>query len=460
MIRQAKGIFGSARIVLLAGLIACASAAGFGPAHAQDDIAPPQDDTVSDPLNLPQSVTLLGKEDPNLRKATAVVNGFVITGTDIDQRVAIVVDANKDAKISAEDMQRLREQVVRNLIDETLEIQAAKTDDVAPKPDEISDQFNRVAGQNGRTPEQLAAYLTSIGSSKASLLRQIEGELAWRKLLQRNVTPFINVSEGEVNELMDRLKASKGTDEYRVGEIYLSATTETQQAVLDNAKRIVDQLKQGGNFAAYARQFSEASTAAVGGDLGWIRLPQLPSELANAVSQLQPGQLIGPVQVPGGFSIVYLIDRRQVLTSDPRDAVLSLKQISITFPQGTTDAQASGRINEFTAKVKEIRGCGDAEAVAGSIGAEVVSNDQIAARALPDALQGVLLNLQVGQATPPFGSVADGVRVLMLCGRDDPKVDATPNFDELMGQLEDDRINKRAQRYLRDLRRDAIIEYN
>jgi peptidyl-prolyl cis-trans isomerase SurA len=48
----------------------------------------------------------------------------------------------------------------------------------------------------------------------------------------------------------------------------------------------------------------------------------------------------------------------------------------------------------------------------------------------------------------------------MLCGRDDPQIDNGPNFDQLMAQLEDDRINKRAQRYLRDLRNDAYIEYN
>jgi peptidyl-prolyl cis-trans isomerase SurA len=48
----------------------------------------------------------------------------------------------------------------------------------------------------------------------------------------------------------------------------------------------------------------------------------------------------------------------------------------------------------------------------------------------------------------------------MLCGRDDPKEAGTPSFDDLMSQLEDDRINKRAQRYLRDLRNDAVIEYN
>ena len=48
----------------------------------------------------------------------------------------------------------------------------------------------------------------------------------------------------------------------------------------------------------------------------------------------------------------------------------------------------------------------------------------------------------------------------MLCGRDDPQADTGPSFDQMMSQLEDDRVNKRAQAYLRDLRRDAVIDYN
>ena len=75
-------------------------------------------------------------------------------------------------------------------------------------------------------------------------------------------------------------------------------------------------------------------------------------------------------------------------------------------------------------------------------------------------LQQAVLNLSLGETSPPFGSLDDGVRVLMLCGRDDSQIDSGPSFDQLMAQMEDDRINKRAQMYLRDLRRDAIIEYN
>jgi len=173
-----------------------------------------------------------------------------------------------------------------------------------------------------------------------------------------------------------------------------------------------------------------------------------------------PGQLAGPIEVPGGYSIIYVIDKRQVLTADPRDAVLSLKQISISFTPGTPEKDAAVRASTFAKAVKDIHGCGQVDAAAAKIGATVVGNDQIKARDLPVALQDAILKLGVGEATPPFGSVEDGVRVLLLCGRDDPKVESGPSFEQLQGQLEDDRVNKRAQTYLRDLRRDAVIEYN
>ncbi|MGN6499039.1 MAG: peptidylprolyl isomerase [Tsuneonella sp.] len=411
------------------------------------------------PLNLPANMQIFGKNDPNVRKATAVVNGQVITGTDVDQRAALVVAASK-GEIPPDEMQRVRMQVLRNLIDETLEIQAAKADDITVSKDEIDQTYARVAAQNFRqSTDAMDAYLKKIGSSPASLKRQIEGEMAWQRLLSRNVAPFVNVSNDEVNELLQRLEASRGQSEYRLGEIFLSANPETQAAVEQNARKIIEQLRQGGSFVAYARQFSEASTAAVGGDLGFVRLETLPAELASVAKDMEPGQLVGPVPNSGGYSILYLIDKRQVLTADPRDAVLSLKQISYTFPAGMTQAEATPLLKTFAEGVQKIKGCGDADAAAKALGAQIVTNDQIQVRQLPEQLQSIMLGLQVGQTTPPFGSVEDGVRVLMLCGRDDPQTADKPSFDELMNKIQDERINKRAQRYLRDLRNDAYIEY-
>ncbi|MEP6786176.1 MAG: SurA N-terminal domain-containing protein, partial [Sphingomonadales bacterium] len=213
-------------------------------------------------LNLPTEFTLFGKDDPHVRKATAIINGEIVTGTDIDQRFALIALAN-GGKVAPEERERLRLQVLRNLIDETLQIQEAKANDVKISQDEIDQSYARVARNFKRTPEAMSAYLREQGSSDRSIKRQIQGELAWSRLLRRRVEPFVNVSDDEVQAVIARLEASKGTREFRVGEIYLSATTENQAEVASNAAKIVDQLKKGGSFPAYARQFSEASTASV-----------------------------------------------------------------------------------------------------------------------------------------------------------------------------------------------------
>jgi peptidyl-prolyl cis-trans isomerase SurA len=415
-------------------------------------------ETPQVPLNIPKEMTIFGKSDPNLHKATAIVNGSIITDTDIDQRLALVLAAN-GGKIEGEERERLRLQVLRNLIDETLQIQEAKANEINVTSGEIEQTFSRVAGNFKRNPKDFGGYLQTVGSSERSMKRQIEGELAWRRLLGRRIEPFVNVGEDEVNAVIQRLNASKGAQEFRIGEIFLSSTTANADESLANARRIVEQVRGGASFVAYARQFSEASTAAVGGDLGWVRAEQLPDPLAQAAQTLGAGQISDPIAVPGGYSIIALLDKRQVLTADPRDALLSLKQLSITFPAGMTQAQASPRVAEFGTALKTISGCGNAEKVAGTVGAEVVENDQIRIRDLPLPLQDMLINLPIGQSTPPFGSMQDGVRGLVLCGRDDPQAASGPSFDQIYAQMEEERVNRRAQRYLRDLRRDAVVDY-
>jgi peptidyl-prolyl cis-trans isomerase SurA len=133
--------------------------------------------------------------------------------------------------------------------------------------------------------------------------------------------------------------------------------------------------------------------------------------------------------------------------------------LGINFPKGMAAAEAQARASEFGKATQSMGGCGNTEKVAKDFGADSVDNDQIKVRDLPPALQQMLLGLQVGQATPPFGSQDEGVRVLVMCGRDDPKVAEGPSFVEIQSKLEEERINRRAQIYLRDLRRDAVVDY-
>jgi peptidyl-prolyl cis-trans isomerase SurA len=424
---------------------------------APDAAATPPGQSAAN-LQLPSNPVFLGDTDTSVRKATAIVNGTVITATDVDQRLALIVLAN-GGHVQPDEMQRLREQVLRNLVDETLQIQAAEAADIKIEPHEVDAYFARYAQGFNKTAQQFGEVLRAAGSSTASIKRQIKGEMAWTRLQQRKIEPFVNISEDEVKSVIDRLNAQKGTSEYHVSEIFLSATPETAAQARANADRIVQQLRGGASFLAYARQFSEASTAAVGGDLGWVRPEQLPEQIGAAVRILQVGTVSEPIAIPGGFSIIAVQDVRQILTADPRDAVLSLKQVSVTFPANTARPDAEAKIQQLVQTGQSMGGCGGAEAAAAKIGAEVVSNDQVKVRDLPGPLQSTLLGLAVGQATAPFGAVNDRISILVLCGRDDPPPVGALTYDQVAGQLTEERVNMRARRYLRDLRRDAVVDY-
>src|SRR5690606_12967775 len=90
------------RIGLMAGLalaipLAIGGLTAVNAQSASESIA----ETAGD-IDVPEQVTMLGKNDPNVRRATAVVNGQVVTGTDVDQRLALILAAN-DSKVAPEE---------------------------------------------------------------------------------------------------------------------------------------------------------------------------------------------------------------------------------------------------------------------------------------------------------------------------------------------------------------------
>ena len=433
----------------------CAIAVATSALAQQTNPAPqPERVNTSKSLKLPENAEVFGTVMPSVIKATAIVNGEVITQTDVDQRLALLSIAQ--GGIPAEEVDRLRQQILRNLIDETLEIQAAKTEKIEVKSSDIDRTVQRVASGAKMTPAQFATLLDNGGSSIKSIRRQIEGEIAWQRLQQRKIE--VTIGDDEVKAVIDKMNASKGAEEYRVGEIFLPSPPGEESQTVANANQILAQLKNGASFAGYARQYSQSSSAAVGGDLGWMRPEQLPDAIATVLRTMTPGTISNPIPNSGGVSIIAVQDTRRILTRDPRDDVLSLKQVSIIFPKGTTRQQAEPVVSRFADEAKAVAGCGGADKLAADFHAEIVQSDGVKVRDLPGTLQNMMVPMQVGQATLPYGNLDDGVRVLVICGRDEVDPSA-PSYDDVYNQLNEERVNSRSRRLLRDLRRDAVIEF-
>src|SRR5688572_29698046 len=131
------GRYPRAAVALAASLMSVVAAAQSGP---QRD------------LNIPNSVQFVGKQDPSVRKATAIVNGEVITESDIDHRLALLLGPNR-GEVPAEELPRARAQVLRGLIDESLQIQAAAQQEINVEDREVEQYYTAMARENNHTPQ-------------------------------------------------------------------------------------------------------------------------------------------------------------------------------------------------------------------------------------------------------------------------------------------------------------------
>src|SRR5437763_14030212 len=111
-------------------------------------------------------------------------------------------------------------------------------------------------------------------------------------LVQRLVSQTNMVSDEETDYALKLAKDTANEPQSRVAEIFLAVDNPQQEdEVRRLAERLTEQMKQGARFSAVAQQFSQSATAAVGGDIGWVRPEQSGPEIGKAVDQMRPGDL-------------------------------------------------------------------------------------------------------------------------------------------------------------------------
>ncbi len=397
-------------------------------------------------------------QEVTVESIRAIVNDQVISQYDVDQRLNLILAA-AGREVTPDQRNMLRQQALQNLVDEKLELQEAKHYDLVISDDEVNQAIGNIAAQYKMTQEQFEDYLKRAGASIDSLRDQVRAEIAWSRLVHGRLNPQVAVSDEEVQKVLDRLKENAGQNEYLVSEIFLLVDTPSKDAkVHQAAERLVEQLRQGAPFNVMARQFSEAATAAVGGDLGWVPQGQLTDEVDKTLAKMRPRTVSDPVRTPGGYYILLLRDRRKIMKADPLDVQLKLTQLTFDFPENADSKAKSAERDKIASAVASISGCDDLDAKAKTLGASAVDPvGDVRIGDMPAQLQAAVEPLGVGEASPPV-MTDKGLQVLVVCGRNQPEVQM-PTFDSVEESLRQQRLAMMARRYLRDLRRDAIVDY-
>jgi peptidyl-prolyl cis-trans isomerase SurA len=391
------------------------------------------------------------------QRIVAVVNDEVISARDLNDRLQLVT-LTSGIPDSEQARARLAPQVLRSLIEETLQLQEAERLEIAVEDAEIERALANIAERNQMTVEAMRRFFAQNSIDFATLLDQVRAQIAWVKVVNRQIVPRVTVTVDQLDMAVEEARRNEGEPEYLLSEMVLPVDNPAQaQVVAQDAARLVQTLREGASFESLARQVSAAASAETGGDVGWIRSSAIPQELRNTLESMREGEISEPIPSPVGYYIFLLRDRRLNQAAVDRTADdVEVELAQILFP---VDAEAD--IDALRVQAAELRDdIGDCAAMADTA-AELNAPESgrlgwLRVGDLPPTLRQAVSSLPVGQVSLPLDGPA-GVHLLMVCDRRNAQAE-TPQREQIAERLQRERVERLARRYLRDLRKEAFVE--
>lgn len=393
-------------------------------------------------------------------KIVAVVNGDVITTGDVTNRGRLFA-LSSGLPVTPEVLERLRPQIVKQLVDERLRLQESQRRKIAVTDREIAEAIGEIEQRNGMTAGALNSSLRGQGVAYRTLIDQVRVQLGWTRVLRQELGNKADVSDADVADQVRMFTQQVGKPEYRVAEIFIPIDEPAKAPEAQRfAEAVIGQLRSGAPFGVAAAQFSQSQSALQGGDMGWVSGNELDPTVAAVVREMPVGAVSNPTRVPGGISIVTLRAKREI--GRDRSTVVALRQAFYAFttplnPQAPTDQQKRA-VETAQATAKQVKSCKDVEDANQRSGSGRPSDPgEVRLEGVGSApLRNLLSSLAIGQASRPVVS-SEGVAVLMVCSRDE-KVAAAPSKEEITNRLLQERVELTSRQLQRDLRRRAVLD--
>ena len=274
----------------------------------------------------------------------ATVNGQPIERSEVEKDYRDNLGNNKEQP-TKEQADATRLGILKQLIDDEILQQAAKKMNLVASEEEVDARLAEMKAPY--TQEEFDKRLQASSMSLDDLRRQIRRYLTSEKLMNKEVTSRINITDADISNFYNSNKANFNFIEpkYNIADIVVTSqpTPMQQGGNLQNSKAsndvearrkiemIHNRLESGEDFATVANNYSEDTTDANnGGNMGFIPESSLRSQAAvfAAISRLQPGQmtdvlpLVPPgARAPAGYAIYKLIEKEpagQRELNDPR----------------------------------------------------------------------------------------------------------------------------------------------
>lgn len=384
-----------------------------------------------------------------------IVGDDIVTTSEIQQRLAMVIASSGPPPQEAQ--KRLLSQIVDVLIDETLYRREAKELSLTVEEDELAQAVRNLEQQNRIGEGQFEAFLKSQNIEFVTLQNQLEAQILRSKVLMRKVRPYIKVGDEEIKQYQERMLAGLGDEKWSISEIALPGkNSKDYEDSKQLATLIVKAYEKGTTFAELAKQYSHATTAEDGGELGWVNPEKLGDQLREEVEVLAAGNITAPIETENGIYLLRLNDRKWD-ASDKVGSTILLQQIFHEKREIGSEEEIPAIKIFLEAKKKQISSCKDVLNLIETLPApyktdSLALNEQ---QVHPD-IKSHILPLQDGETTEVVETPI-GFHLFTLCERQKQKIEP-PNESEIRAKIAQDKMELKAKQYLRQLKRDTFIE--
>ena len=224
----------------------------------------------------------------------------------------------------------------------------------------------------------------------------------------KDLAKGIDVPESEVRSqyLQDQKSLYTIPEKRRASHVLVKVGSDAPADAVKSAeariRKALTRLRQGEDFAKVAKEVSEDSTAATGGDLGYFTRDQMVREFAEAAWSMKVGDLSEPVRSPFGFHVIKLTDvqpARELTLEEARPQILE------ALKQNRASSEAQRRAEGFSATLKS--SAGDFDNAARAAGGQPRSFTALhAGEPFPElgpqpSLSSALFSLKPGEASAP-----------------------------------------------------------
>ncbi|EOC1455845.1 peptidylprolyl isomerase SurA [Cronobacter sakazakii] len=398
-------------------------------------------------------------------KVAAVVNNGVVLESDVDGLMqSVKLNANQAGQQLPDDS-TLRHQILERLIMDQIMLQMGQKIGVKISDEQLDQAIANIAKQNNMTLDQMRSRLAYDGLNYNTYRAQIRKEMIISEVRNNEVRRRVTILPQEVETLAEQVgNQNDASTELNLSHILIplpeNPTADQVSEAEAQARSIIDQARNGGDFGKLAITYSADQQALKGGQMGWGRIQELPSVFAQALSTAKKGDVIGPIRSGVGFHIIKVNDLRgqsqTVSVTEVHARHILLKPSPIM-----TNQQARQKLEEIAADIKS--GKTTFAQAAREFSQDPGSANQggdlgwAAADVYDPAFRDALMSLSKGQMSTPVHSSFGWHLIELLDTRKSDRTDAAQK-DRAYRMLFNRKFSEEAATWMQEQRASAYVK--